>query len=137
MTLNHLLDVLCCSLLLMPISRPAQQCSIPLQLDQLAQFFAGVPSPSATFAHGKSQFAYVLNTPFLLPQHDRYCLDSPGEVSVDVLDDNTFIGLQIAKSPHPARATARDPRHRHLDLETHNACFSSAGRPPPDMQSSN
>src|SRR4051812_9788678 len=84
-------------LLLMPISHPARWCSIPLQLDQFAQFFACVPSPSATFAHGKSQFAYVLNTPFLLLQHDWYCLDSPGEVSVDVLEDNTFIDLQIAE----------------------------------------
>jgi hypothetical protein len=84
-------------LLPMPISHPAQRCPIPLQLNQLTQFFAGVPSLSATFAHGKSQFAYVLNTPFLLNQHDRYCLDSPGEVSVDVLEDNTFVGLQIAE----------------------------------------
>jgi hypothetical protein len=84
-------------LLLIPISHPAQRCSIPLQLNQLAQFFAGVPSPSVTFAHGKIQFTYVLNTPFLLTQHDRYCLDSPGEVSVDVLEDSTFISLQIAE----------------------------------------
>ncbi|KAJ7330840.1 hypothetical protein DFH08DRAFT_940153 [Mycena albidolilacea] len=78
-------------LLPMPISHPAQRCPIPLQLNQLTQFFAGVPCLSATFAHGKS------------------------EVSVDVLEDNTFVGLQIAEKAPSVRLRMRADEDRRRE----------------------